>query len=147
MNQPKNYFMLFACCIPVKGATRSIICDLQRACYKYIPNGLYDILTNFRKKTVVEIKALFNCEFDDVIDEYFDFLARNEFGIWMEKYDDSFLPIDTQWKRPELITNAIMDFNQHSDYNYATVLSQLEDLSCKALQLRFFSDFELASVD
>ncbi|HEY4572343.1 MAG TPA: hypothetical protein VIJ26_00200 [Thermoanaerobaculia bacterium] len=38
-------FQLFACCLPVKGARRSLLCDVQRQAFQFIPNGLYEILT------------------------------------------------------------------------------------------------------
>ena len=44
-------FALFACCIPVKGARRSTLCDLQRGSFQFIPNGLYEILTEHAGKT------------------------------------------------------------------------------------------------
>lgn len=40
----KKYFKLFANCIPVRGYSNSIICDLQKGKYIPIPNELYDIL-------------------------------------------------------------------------------------------------------
>jgi SPASM domain peptide maturase of grasp-with-spasm system len=138
MIETEKYFMLFSCCIPVKGATRSIVCDLQRGHYKVIPNGLYEILRTSKKKTLKEIKKQFNYEADETIDEYFNFLIKHEFGIWRDTIDQGFTTIDLQWKRPELVTNAIMDFDRDSDYDYKKVLIDLEDIFCKSLQLRFF---------
>lgn len=46
----------------------------------FIPNGLYEILTEHAGKTVAEIKAAYEHE----LDEYFDFLLQNEFGFWCD---------------------------------------------------------------
>lgn len=141
-----NYFMLFACCIPVRGASRSIICDLQRGTYKLIPNGLYEILTVYRNKSIREIKAVCGSEYDDIIDEYFRFLEENEFGLWFDQLDEGFIDIDLRWSRPEMITNAILDFNEYTLYDTQSVFSQLDDLGCKAVQMRFFSDHSIRGI-
>ena len=39
-----TYFKLFASCIPVLGVERSIVCDLQRSNFLFIPNILVEIL-------------------------------------------------------------------------------------------------------
>ncbi len=44
MLNENQYLKLFACCIPVKGQSRSIICDLQRYNFDFIPNDLFDLL-------------------------------------------------------------------------------------------------------
>ena len=80
-----TYFQLFACCIAVQGASRTTICDVQRQSYEFIPNGLYDILQDCKTLSINEIKAQYNHEYDETIDEYFEFLVEKEFGFWCEK--------------------------------------------------------------
>ena len=71
MNSKSQYFKLFADCIPVKGKRRSIIYDLTRNIYKYIPNDLYEILITFEGKTIEHVKNHFDKKNSLVIDEYF----------------------------------------------------------------------------
>ena len=52
-----KYFKLYANCIPVKGASRSIICDIQRIRYHFITNDLFDILLN---KASWQLKDIFD---------------------------------------------------------------------------------------
>src|SRR5262245_29051527 len=85
MASPALHFRLFACCRPVRGARRSVICDLQRGTFVFIPNGLYDILTEHQTQTVDAIKALYEHRYDDVIDEYFAFLIEHEYGFWCDE--------------------------------------------------------------
>ena len=74
----KIYPKLYASCIPVKGYKQSFIYDLQRSkSSNAIPNDLYNILTLHENKTIEEIKREFDNQYDEVIDEYFDFLNRN----------------------------------------------------------------------
>lgn len=130
-------FQLYACCVPVKGAARSTVCDVQRRRYFFIPNGLYDILIEHEGKTLDEIKAAFDHAYDDVIDEYFEFLEAQNLGFWTDE-PERFPELDMTWERPERITNAIIDVDVESTHDYAGLVDQLDDLRCKELQLRFF---------
>ena len=132
-------FKLHACCLPVKGAVRSTICDLQIHTFHFIPNGLYEILTECGNCSVAEVKEMYDNEFDDVIDEYYSFLVKHELGFWCEEEEWALFPaIDLAWERPEVITNAIIDVNENSTHDYPSIIRQLDELACKALQIRCF---------
>ena len=91
--QPDKIFTLFACCIPVKGATRSIICDIQRQHFDFIPNALYQLLTDHKQQSYGAIVAHYGDENEAVIAEYFQFLAASEYGFGpMPMNCRSFLP-------------------------------------------------------
>lgn len=130
-------FRLFACCIPVRGARRSTLCDLQRGEVRPIPNGLYDVLTVHRDRTLAEIKAAYAPEDAETIDQYFAFLVENEFGFWTDE-PELFPDLDLGWEAPERITNAVIDVGARSAHDFASLFRQLDDLGCKHLQLRFF---------
>jgi SPASM domain peptide maturase of grasp-with-spasm system len=138
MASPTSHFRLYACCRPVRGARRSVICDLQRGTFVFIPNGLYDILTEHQTHTVDAIKALYEHHYDDIINEYFAFLIEHEYGFWCDE-PELFPDLDLTWQRPEQITNAIIDVDEHSTHDVASLVTQLDDLGCKALQVRFYS--------
>lgn len=80
-------FNLFACCVPVKGSTRSVICDLQRKSFTLIPNGLFEILTKYEGKTLTEVKAIYNGKYDDVINDYFLVLVEKEYILDFTKIE------------------------------------------------------------
>jgi SPASM domain peptide maturase of grasp-with-spasm system len=138
-------FQLFACCLPVRGARRSVLCDVQRQSFQFIPNGLYEILTEHAGETVAEIKAAYDHEYDEEIDEYFGFLLQHEFGFWCDD-PERFPPIDLTWEAPERITNAILDVDARSEHDYARILGELDDLGCKALAVRCFHGPSLAEL-
>ncbi len=136
------FFNLFANCIPVKGHKRSIICDLGRNRFRYIPNSLYFILTKFKKKNIKEIKEKFNNEYNEFIDDYFFFLEKNEFVHYCTKEELNFFPtIKLEFEHPSTITNAIIDINKKSRHNYKIIFFQLGKLNCYYWQLRFFDTF------
>jgi SPASM domain peptide maturase of grasp-with-spasm system len=134
---PEPVFVLFACCVPVRGARRSVVCDLQRQSLHFIPNGLYEILTQHAGETVAEIQRLYDHEYDEEIGEYFEFLLRHELGFWSSE-PERFPALDLTWEAPERITNAILDVDQESDHDLGKIFGQLDDLGCKALEVRCF---------
>ncbi len=147
MNQTKKMkFKLFANCLPVKGARRSLICDIQRGEMKLIPNGLYEILEEYNGKTYEEIVEDYGEDNKPVIDEYFEFLEENEFIFWTPD-PDNFPNINTEWQYAGTITNAIIDSNEQSNHNYQAILEQLSDLGCRAVQLRFYNTLTLQQIE
>ena len=138
-------FNIFACCILIKGSLRSIILDINRFNYQLIPNSLYEILTEHKDKSIEEIKAFYKQEFNETIDEYFTFLIENEYAFWCDKDELELFPaIDLTWDEPAHITNAIIDINETSDLDFASIIQQFEDLGCRHFQLRVYSTISLA---
>jgi len=130
-------FVLFACCMPVRGARRSVVCDLERQAFHFIPNGLHEILTGHAGRSVAEIQAAYDHEYDLEIDEYFDFLLAHELGFWSTD-PERFPPLDLTWEAPERITNALLDVDERSQHDFGKIFSELDDLGCKALEVRLF---------
>ncbi len=135
-------FVLFACCVPVRGARRSVVCDLQRRTYRLIPDGLYEILTEHRGRTIAEIKAAYGHECDREIDRYFDVLLEHELGFFTEE-PERFPPLDLDYQTPSRITNAIIDVDAGSGHDFAAIFRQLDDLGCQAVELRCFAPLRL----
>ncbi len=131
-------FKLFANCIPVKGIKKKIVLDLQRHSYIYIPDELYEILVQFPDKSVKEIKAQYENKYDDVIEQYFDVLIKNELGFITDK-PELFPDLSLDWHYPFEISNAIIDYSDISEYNLEEVLFQVGKLNCKFVQIRFFN--------
>lgn len=134
-----NNFRLFSNCVPVKGAKRSIICDLQRNTYHLIPNGLYEILSDHNDLTIEQIKSLYNHNYDEIIEQYFGFLYEHEYIFDCKKSDFKlFPPLSMEWHEPHKITNCIIDSKENSNHDFQNIFSQLEEIMCPYLQLRFY---------
>lgn len=139
----KKYFKVFANCIPVKGAKRSIICDLTRACIHVIPNDMYDILTS-SEPNIQEIYKYYGIDNKNTIDEYFDFLFLNEYIFLCTKSEMSLFPnISLRWESPSIVTNAIIDFDDKSQYEFKNIFDELEDMQCQDLYIRIFYSAEI----
>lgn len=141
-----NVFSLYACCIPVKGAKLSVICDLQRNEYIYIPQGLYEILTLHKDKESQQIKNFYPIEVHKTIDEYFEYLVKNEWGFWNDE-SIAFPSIDLSYDRPEIINNAIIDNGKESNHDFQKYFKELELLGCRFIELRYYEEIHIDELE
>ncbi|MCK6616080.1 MAG: grasp-with-spasm system SPASM domain peptide maturase [Cyclobacteriaceae bacterium] len=132
-----KYLILFSCCIPVKGARRSLICDLGNERYDFIPNALYEILTYSREKTLGELKEMVGSENQIYFKEYIDFLIVNEYCFLTDE-PELFPNLELDCKSPNQITNCIVDSTEFSNHDFNLISKELDSVGCIALQLRFF---------
>jgi SPASM domain peptide maturase of grasp-with-spasm system len=144
MVKKENYIKLFANCIPVKGKNRSAICDLQRNSVKLIPNDLYNLLQD-KISNIKTIKANYNNDFDDTIDEYFEFLIEHEFAF-KTNTPELFPEMSLDWFEPAITNNAIIDISKDSTFDVFTMLDQLDDFNCKNIQIRYYRDSTIKEI-
>jgi len=141
------YFSMYSNCVPVKGAQRSIIYDLQRAKFDFIPNDLFNLIERFNGQRIELAYDYYGAETYDVLDEYFEFLVENDYILlFPEKMMlEQFPKLQLQWDFPSIISNAIIDFDKTEIDTgiYYSVLQQLEDLGCYYLQIRFWRYFDV----
>jgi SPASM domain peptide maturase of grasp-with-spasm system len=138
MKNSNPYFKIYSNCIPVKGAKRSIICDLQYGRYLFIPNTLYEILLLVNKNySINSIKKTFSNTLDVGISSYFNFLVEEEWGFYTST-PNNFPKLDLTWENPSEITNAIIDCNSKSNLDFRKIFKGLEDLGCETIQVRLF---------
>ena len=133
----QDYFVLFACCIPVKGHSRSTICDLQRNSFELIPNILFEILTEHEGKAMDTIFAAYHHEYNREIEEYLDFLVEKEYGFYSAE-PQSFPKLDLTWHNPFPVTHALVDFDEKSKHPLPHIVKQLTAMFCPVIELRFF---------
>lgn len=128
---------LFECCIPVQGAVRALICDLQRGTFDYISIGLYEILTDYDRQSLNEIYEIFSYLDAKILDEYFEWLIKKEY-IFLTDEPYSFPSIDTKFETPEIINNAIIDIDENSQHDFIAIFSALDKLGCKYIEIRSY---------
>ena len=130
--------ILYACCILVRGSNRSLICDTQRQKYYMIPNSLYEILKDYKYKSIVDIKKMYDNKYNDTIDEYFEFLEREDLLFFTESPMD-FPDIDLKWNIPSVIHDAIIDIGENfSLLDFEKIILGLDSFGCKHIQVRSF---------
>jgi len=129
--------VVFACCIPVKGAKRSTICDLQRETFDFIPNVLYTILTEYRSKKLLQIMQFCGDDNLEMLEQYLNFLIVNEY-IFFSDEPDRFPSMSLDWRSPHDVTNSLIDFDEKTSHNMKLIVSELESVRCPMVQLRFY---------
>lgn len=138
VNRP---FALFADCILVNGAQRSMLLDLGRREYSLIPNALYEILNRDTGLTIQAVVEKYGDENKSIIIEYFQFLIDKEFIFFVEESQLQYFPKTSNfYAHPAEVSNAIIDFNEALIEHYESVFSQLQALGCYNVQLRFFDE-------
>jgi SPASM domain peptide maturase of grasp-with-spasm system len=141
-------FKMYACCHPVKGFQRSIIYDLQRNSFRFIPNILCEILQrDDGNKTVSEIKKQYNNEADRIIDEYFSFLIREEYIYFIDEPEVGRFPnIDLSFKWPGVISFATIVIGGSDCRNLTSTLDEISNLGCRDLQLIYSKNVPLSRI-
>ena len=132
-----KYFCLHANCILVKGHNRSSIIDTQWRNIHFIPNSLFYILKQSRNKTIGWIKSHYNN--NPILDDYFNFLIVEELGMYVDN-PKLFPPIKLEYENPSIITNAIIEYSNASDYDIENIFFQLSELNCESVEIRFISN-------
>lgn len=129
--------LLFECCRIVRGYNRSVICDLQRFSYRFIPNELADLLIRFKGLSVESIQAEYDHLYDDIIQENFDLLKTSEI-VFYTTHPEWFPDMSLEWHDPSPLTNAIIDVIQIDSMDFGNLWTQLSDLGCEHIQIRIF---------
>ncbi len=127
---------LFSCCVLTKGSQRSLICDLQRNKFHFIPNSLYELLDS----PEIDFEILINQEKDEInkmiLKEYEGFLLDNEL-LFTDDNLDLFPPLNLKWESPFTIHNAIIEIGSHCSYLKDSI-QQLEQLGLQQVEIRFY---------
>ena len=129
-----NYFMLFSCCIPVKGALRSTICDLQRNSFIYIPNEIAHLMSLEKATPIEEIESLTAEE----VHQYVEYLEEEQYGFTTDS-PSSFPKINVlNNDYPTKVKDMIIDFDQHSQHDLKKISADISELMCSAMEMRYF---------
>ena len=134
--------VLFECCRIVKGYSRSLICDIQRSSFRFIPNEIADMLIETKGMTVEQIKRKYNNEFDQIIQENFDLLEMEEILFFTEN-PEWFTTLNLEWDEPTELTNAIIDIDPEHKFDFASIWDQLGELGCEHIQIRIYKKIEI----
>lgn len=136
------FFKLFANCIAVKGANRSLIVDLQKNQTHLIPNDMYEVLIKSAKTEINQLYVEYGEDNKDVIKDYFENLEELELGFFCKENELEYFPnMNLEFHSPFVISNSI--FEEVYDIQvYKKLLSQLEKLGCEYLEVVLYNEIE-----
>jgi SPASM domain peptide maturase of grasp-with-spasm system len=111
-----------------------------------IPNLLFEVFKLSRKMCINEIKSHFGNRLDKGIEKYFKLLEEEDYGFTTTE-PESFPEINLQWDSPNIITNAIIDFDSLSQHPFRKIIQELDELGCIAIQLRFYHNITITALN
>ncbi|HVK98134.1 MAG TPA: grasp-with-spasm system SPASM domain peptide maturase [Flavisolibacter sp.] len=135
-----QYFLLHSCCKPVKGAVRSIICDLQRQDFLFIPNEFADIFLRQEELQWDELKREFSqySNFEIEFLQCIDALIHKEYAFYTTE-PHLFPELNETLDTPESISNCIIDIDGPIQFEIERFINDLSQHLCFSVHLRFFS--------
>jgi SPASM domain peptide maturase of grasp-with-spasm system len=142
-----HHFKRFQDCMPVVGAKRTIMCDVGRKRVVPITKDLYTILQEHSQDTIGAIKEVYGADNGSTIQEYFELLLEEEFIFLCDKEElDRFPDIELSWESPHIISNAIIDWDTNSNYDFQDIFDQLNELDCSDLLIRFLDTIAIKDI-
>ena len=129
-----TYLLLFSFCKVVKGAEKSVICDFQKGKIKFIPHEMEEVIRMLQKQPLNAVRKYFK-EDNETFESYIKFLIDEGF-VFYNKSKEEFLEIKNQWSSPEIINNAIIEYN-FDNFSLKDILNQLDSLLAKFIEIRF----------
>ncbi len=141
-----KYLYVYADIFFIKGYGRTLICDIKTEMWQYISNKFYDIILLLRKYTIdVAEQRSQNYVDKDQFYSFVKLLLDNHCATIVD--DISLFPqIKKVWDSPFFIENSLIDTDEVSNHDYEKIASQLQDLLCRHIELRFFCECTLDSI-
>lgn len=104
---------LYESCIPVKGYLRSIIYDLQRSHYFFVPNEMLLFLKKYKKRPF----SINDSNLNEIEKSYYHFLVKNDLVFICNNNDkNSFPEINLDYDTPELIFKINLKIDKNLNY-------------------------------
>lgn len=125
-----------------------MVFDLERSVYQLIPNTLYEILykeTGFSVEDLVK-KYAKNSDTEKIIKDYFFKLLELDL-IFKTNFPEYYPKLSFEWDYQGEISNAVIDIDIESKPFINSILSQLEELNCRTIQLRSYNHLEHREID
>jgi SPASM domain peptide maturase of grasp-with-spasm system len=139
-----NYFRLFADCIPVRGSKRSVICDLKRNIYFFVPNVFLHFLSQVGSMTYNDIAKLYDEEMD-IVNGYFDHMEKHDLGFWTS-LPDAFPSLNCIWDTPELVNNAIVEIDNLKEKDIYSTFHGLMAVGCKHIEIHAYESKSIEKI-
>jgi SPASM domain peptide maturase of grasp-with-spasm system len=145
MNNNTKHFLLFANCIPVKGFNRSLICDLQRGKFIFIPNGLYELTKFFRFDTLEALLKRFEGLDEDTLSDYLEFLVEYELGFFADNPNE-FPELLESFQTPYALNDCIIEISERNVFFADKIVNELQLTGCQNLELRAYDPFSVSGL-
>ncbi|MBA3726144.1 MAG: hypothetical protein H0W86_06750 [Armatimonadetes bacterium] len=125
-----KYVLLIPDCIPVKGATRSSICDLTRHEIVLFNSEYFPLIEHLAADTLGQLlDRVADEEQRDQVIKFVEFLDSHELIIFSD-HKEPFPKIEEHWDFPAVIQNAVIDVDT-SLHDFEKIFADLDELGCQ----------------
>ncbi len=132
-----EYLHLFANCKLVKGASMSLICDLQLRKYYHIPNDMAEVLEYLADHSIAETYEAFGIDNKGIIQSYIKFVIKQDMGFLDNKIWTEMTPLSLTWDAFTEITNVIFEIKAGMNYR-VPFIEDLLALHLQAVEIRSY---------
>ena len=136
---------MYAACMPVRGFARGTICDLERNKLDIVSNELIEVIEECDQHSLDDVFQAYGDDNRQVLQSYIDWLLANEYAF-KTTTPERFPKLEIEYQRPEVITNALIDVNKHSNHDFSSISKSLDALGCKDIQVRLFDYLNITSL-
>lgn len=144
---PSKYIVLFENCQLTRGASRTLLADLQRGSIEFLDNEIYSVFTEKnRTHTIEQLISLQPAENRETLTEYFSYLLENEYAFLCDQDELELYPVlNKKWDHYSVISNCIIDFKKETEdlNDYIKVVRELDELGCEAIQIRDYNGLSI----
>lgn len=139
-----KYIYIYADIFFTKGYSRTMMCDSKKNMWQFITNEYYELIQLFKTQTIDSIENEFLiCS--EKLYGFINFILKNNCGQIVD--DIKLFPeIELKWDSPHYIENSIIDVDENSTHNYLKTATELQDLYCKNIQFRFFTEKKISEI-
>ncbi|WP_111307934.1 hypothetical protein [Confluentibacter sediminis] len=109
-----EYYRFYECCRIVKGVNRTIIYDLQRSNFYYIPNPVIEIFINYLNKSIDSLFYDYSSQKEE-LEKYFNYLLTNEL-IFVTNNPEPFSSMGLELERPHKLDFIFIEIDDLQDF-------------------------------
>ncbi len=127
----KDFVLLYAHNVPVKGDDEGVIYDLQKGRLLYIPADIVDVFNDSRELNMGQLKKKYVPSDESVMDQYMEYFIGQDWAF-VTNNPERYPALDFSHCRiPSLIYNAIVDVGPWT----SKTVEQLSACNCKFMDL------------
>ena len=143
----ESYMLLRPQVITTTGYNRSLLIDLGKGSYFFIPNSLAEFIRENNKKKINAIFLEYPVDDRAVVQEYLDWLLTQGLAITCAStaFINNISKVAFNWDSPFEITNCILELSTANFDYFGQIIKELAACRVPFLELRVFEhlDFEL----
>jgi len=136
--------VVFATVIPIKGFSRSVLIDLDRQNFKFVPNDMVSIIESIKNGKFEELSKLIPESEKPILESYIKFLLNHDLAFHCDLNEQQLFPdISMYWDFPSLIQCLVVDISiRDFTEEYSRVIKAINPYSVKVYLFQKMLSFD-----